>query len=282
MKFQFSYLLLLLVCLGGCGGQPDYIATPFFSEAAFSKIAVGMSEDRVRDLLGYPVSRFGPTPVSPGSAHSKIAWDYTVPASWEPSYPYHVFTVTFGPDRLVLGTWAGKGQQEQGEGAKENIERVLRCRRNIGDVVLTGFKESPARLAAGDPGVHVILLDRDCPAGTCKINAGPEWFQDAAPALLQRGTIAGVKHVYIGKHPDRYQEMVKALAPGAAGECYLRTSPGLGVTVQDTDSQMLLYKMGTLWSVTPADGFPHAQLGADDQKWLIRRLATGPDAPGDG
>ncbi len=275
MRSQISCLLLFFVYLGGCDSRSDYIATPFFSEAGFSKIAVGMSEDRVRNLLGYPVSRFGPTGESLGSTRSKIQWNYTVPASCEAPLRYRVFTVEFGPDRLVSGTLACEGSWETHEGVQDSIEAIVRCRRNVGDVILTGFEESTSVLAASDTGLYVILLDADCRAGACQINPGPDWFRDAAPNLLQKGTIAGVKHVYIGEHSDRYRELVKTLAPKAAGECYLRAEPALGFTVRDLDSRMLLYTRGTLWSVPGADSPPNAHLGADDQEWLIQHLGPG-------
>jgi hypothetical protein len=77
-----SVSVLIVLLLGGCGARPDYVATPFFSEAAFRNVHAGMSEDGVRALLGYPASRFGPVEV-PGKG-AKIKWDYAVPASWEP------------------------------------------------------------------------------------------------------------------------------------------------------------------------------------------------------
>src|SRR5512139_3613050 len=94
-----SVSVLVVLLLGGCGSRPDYVATPFFSEAAFRNVRPGMTEDEVRNLLGYPASRFGPVDV-PGKG-PKITWDYTAPASWEPPLRYHAFSVSLGPDRLV-------------------------------------------------------------------------------------------------------------------------------------------------------------------------------------
>ncbi len=102
-------LFLSILLLGGCGSRPDYVAPPFFSEAAFREVRPGLTEDAVRTLLGYPVSRFGPVEV-PGQV-TKIKWNYTVPASWEPPLRFHCFEVTFGPDgREYQGGPANRSQ----------------------------------------------------------------------------------------------------------------------------------------------------------------------------
>src|SRR5512136_2228454 len=97
--FLPSALLLAVLLLGGCGSRPDYVTTPFFSEAAFRTVRPGMTEAEVRALLGYPASRFGPLedPVK----GTKNTWQYAVPASWQPPLRFHDFNVTFGSNRLV-------------------------------------------------------------------------------------------------------------------------------------------------------------------------------------
>ena len=41
-----------MILLGGCGSLPDYVAPPFFSEAAFRDIRPALSEGAVRAILG--------------------------------------------------------------------------------------------------------------------------------------------------------------------------------------------------------------------------------------
>jgi hypothetical protein len=273
MNVRVFIAFLLLVSFTGCGHQPEYACTPFFKEAGFAKVTPGMSEQDVRDLLGFPLSHFGPVPESPGSERFKVTWEYTIPASRETPLRFRVFSVEFGADRLVSAKTACEGTWEPSEGCRQSIEAVLQWRRKVGDVVLTRSDGSTGKLRESDPGLYVILFDSDCRSATCRINTGPEWFSSALPELLKNGTVAGVKNLYIGKHPDTYQKRVAALAPVSSGEYYLISTPELCLTVRDLDSRMLLYKAGTLWSV-PAIYLQNAGLEADDQKWLIQRLGA--------
>ena len=269
-----SISLLVVLLVGGCGARPDYVATPFFSEAAFRNIRPGMSEDGVRTLLGYPASRFGPIDDPTGAKGPKITWNYAAPASWEPPLRFHDFSVTFGPDRLVSGTLTCEASWEWHDGVRQSIEAVQQSRRKIGDVVLTKPDGSTNVLRASDPGLYVILLDRDVSEGP-RLNSGPAWLGEAAPELLRKGSIAGIKHFYMGHRPADYEELVKELSPETARECYLDAEPEFNFTVWDLGSRMVLYKTGTIWSVPPGVyAFANGDLAADDQKWLILRLGT--------
>jgi len=241
-----------------------------------------MSEDGVRALLGYPASRFGPIEV-PGEG-PKIKWEYAVPASGNPPLRFHSFSVTFGPDRLVSGTLACEASWEWYDTVRQTIEAVQQCRRKIGEVVLTRPDGSTNLLRAGDPSLYVILLDGDASAGP-RLNLGPAWLGEAMPDLLQKGSIAGVKHLYVGHRPEDYEQLVKDLPPETARECYLYAAPEFNFTVWDVNSRMLLYKAGTNWSVPPGVYVLNGDLAAgaaEDLKWLFRRLGAEDAASGNG
>jgi hypothetical protein len=264
------FLLLAILLLGGCGSRPDYFAPPFFSEASFREVHPGLNEAAVRGLLGYPVSRFGPVEV-PGKG-SKIAWHYTVPASWQAPLRFHNFEVTFGPDGLVSGTLTCEASWAEGEGASDFIQAVQQCRRSIGDIVLRRPDDSTNGLRASQPGLYVLLLDGDVTHGP-RLNPGPSWLADALPELLQKGTIAGVKHLYVGHNPEAYGQLVRNLPAETARECYVDTEPEFKPTVWDRDSRLLLYKAGGMWSV-PGITTVNGDLVAEDQKWLVHRLGA--------
>jgi hypothetical protein len=263
-------LLLAVLLLGGCGSRPDYVASPFFSEAAFREVHPGMDGRAVRGLLGYPVSRFGPVAV-PGKG-SKIAWHYTVPVSSQTPMRFHSFEVTFGRDGLVSGTLTCEASWAEGEGASDSIQAVQQCRRSIGDIVLRRPDGSTNWLHAGQPGLYVVLLDGDGSHGP-RLNRGPNWLADALPELLQKGTIAGVKHLYVGHNPEAYGQLVRNLPAETAQECYVDTEPEFKPTVWDRDSRLLLYKAGGMWSV-PGITSANGDLVAEDQKWLVHRLGA--------
>lgn len=265
-------LVLVILLLGGCGSRPDYVAPPFFSEAAFRQVHPGQSADAVRALLGYPVSRFGPIEM-PGKG-SKVVWNYAVPGSSEPPLRFRGFEVTFGPDGRVLGTLTCETTWEESDGVKDSVQAVQQCRRKIGDLVLTRPDGSTNRLHAGQPGLYVLLLDGDVTDGP-RLNGGPEWLADALPGLLEKGTIAGVKHFYIGHSPEAYGELLGHLPAEVARECYANAEPEFELTVWDKTSRMLLYKAGHLWSV-PGITSVNGELVAEDQQWLVHRLGAEP------
>ena len=265
--------VLAVLLLGGCGSRPDYVATPFFSEAAFREVHAGMSEDEVRALLGYPVSRFGP--IEDPVKGTKNTWQYTVPASWEPPLRFHTFDVTFGSNRLVSGTLTCESSWEESDGVRQSIEAVKQWRREIGDMALIRPDESTDVLRASDSGLYVILLDGDAMDGP-SLSAGPAWLEDALPELLQKRTVAGVKHLYVGHRAADFGELVKDLPPEAARECYLEAAPEFSPTARDSDSRLVLYQAGRIWSVPAIYHDSNADLQVDDQKWLIHRLGAEP------
>ena len=270
MKSRILFLVLLLSLLGGCERHPQYSAAPFFSETGFSKVEVGMSENQVRDLLGYPVSRFGP--IDPPA--STITWEYTAPASSKSPLQYQVFFIKFGKDGRVASKLTCSGTWEPHEGVPKTIEAIQKLRRKIGNVVLTGFEGVTGKLQESDPGIYVILLDGDCPAGICQVNTGPKWFQETAPQLIEKEIITGIKHFYIGEKPDEYKNRVGSLLPDASNECYLSAQPVLDLTVMDLDSRILLYQAGILWTLPSTYGFTNVELAEDDQKWIIQKLGN--------
>ncbi len=270
-----SALLLAILLCGGCGSQVDYIAPPFFSENAFREVRPGLKQAAVRDLLGYPVFRFGPVEV-PGKGF-KITWNYALPASWEPPVRCRSFAVTFGPDGLVSSTLSCETSWEATDGTRDSIHAIQQCRRRLGNLVLTRPDGSTNMLFATQPGLYVLLLDGDG-ADSARLNPGPNWLEEALPGLLQNRTIAGVKHLYIGHRPESYGELVGRLPAQTARECYVSAEPELTLTVWDKDSRLLLYQAGAIWSV-PGITSNNGELAAEDQKWLVHRLGTQPTAP---
>ncbi len=270
MSIRLSILLMFLVCLAGCDRKACYIAAPFFTEEAFSQVTPGMSESEVRDLIGYPFSRFGPS-----EPDRTVLWEYSAPGSAKPPLLFQHFSVKFGPDGRVVDKLACEGSWEEHEGVQGTIEAFAKSRRMIGDLNLTSLDGASVRMDVKDPGLYVFLLDTDGGEDTCLINTGPQWFQDAVPALQEQNVITGIRHVYIGARPDLYQNLFNGISAEISRDYFLKVEPELSLTVRDRDSLMLLYRAGTLWSVPPADGHPNAELGAADQEWLIRRLGAG-------
>lgn len=274
-----SVSVLAVLLFGGCGSRPDYVTTPFFSEAAFRSIHPGMTEDEVRALLGYPASRFGP--IEDPVKGTKNTWQYAVPAFWEPPLRFHDFSVTFGSNRLVSSTLACEASWQESPGARQSIEAVQQCRRKIGDMALIRPNGSTNELRASDSGLYVIFLDGDAMAGP-RLSAGPAWLAEALPEFLQQGTVAGIKHFYVGHRAVDYGELVKDLPPETARECYLESAPEFSPTARDSDSRLVLYKAGSIWSVPAIYPDGNADLAVDDQKWLIHRLGAEPGGPRNG
>jgi len=274
-----SVSVLVVLLLGGCSSRPDYVATPFFSEAAFRNVRPGMTEDEVRNLLGYPASRFGPyeDPVK----GTKTDWNYTVPASWEPPLGFHTFDVTFGSNRLVSGTLTCEGSWEESDGVRQFTEAIQQCQRKVGDLALIRPDGSTNVLRASGSHLYLILLDSDVSDGP-RLNAGWAWLGEALPELLQQGTVAGVKHLYVGHRAEDYGELVKDLPPETARECYLEAEPEFSPTAWDSGSRLVLYKAGSLWSVPAILSGPKGDLAVDDQKWLIHRLGAEAVGPANG
>lgn len=262
--------MVLLVLLVGCGSRPDYVATPFFSEAAFREVHTRMGENAVRAVLGYPASRFGPVEV-PGNG-SKMTWHYTVPASGEPPLQFHSFDVTFGPDGLVSSKLICEASWQESDGVKDSVEAVRQSRRRLGDVVLTRPDGSTNVLRASNPGLYVVLLDGDGTDGP-RLNAGPAWLAEALPGLVKTGAVAGVLHFYVGQRSLGYGGLTRNLSAETARDCYLDADPELHRTVWDSTSGLLLYKAGEIWSV-PAITTSNGHLAAEDQKWLVQRLGA--------
>ena len=103
-------------------------------------------------------------------------------------------------------------------------------------------------LRASGSDLYLILLDRDASDGP-RLNAGWAWLGEALPELLQQGTVAGVKHLYVGHRAEDYGELVKDLPPETARECYLEAEPEFRPTAWDSGSRLVLYQAGSLWSV---------------------------------
>ena len=273
LKQLLSFTVLcVLITFAVCSSKPDYAATPFFSEEAFSRIEAGMSEDEVRDLAGYPVSRFGPVKISEDSSKTKTYWEYTVPSSCKEPLHFRGYSVTFSSDGIVTEVVVHDSTWEMHEGVQDSIEAVQRCRREIGDIIFKGFDDKTDTIKSSEPGVFVILLDIDCRMETCSINPGPDWFVSESPAMLESGKTAGIQHVYIGEHPDPYRELVDLQKKDEKTGFYLAAEPGLGLTVWELDGLMLICKNGTIWSVPGSAALEHRREREDDQKWLLNRL----------
>ncbi len=271
MKTPVAFILPLAALLTACGSRTDYTATPFFSEAAFRQVRKGMTQSEVRDLVGCPASRFGP--VSDSVTGPRTRWEYSVPTSSKPPMRFKSFSVNFGPDGKVIDSLVCEASWEPSDGAEATIDAIRQSRRKLNDLVLIRPDGSTNILRATDPGLHVILLDRD--AGTKpRLNPGPPWFVEAMPELFQKGKIAGIEHLYLGHYLSEYQQLIQALAPERARECYryLDAVAEFKPTVRDHDSLILLYKNGELWSL-PGTYSAHAEAAAEDQQWLLHRLA---------
>ncbi len=264
--------LLLVLLFEGCSSRPDYLAGPFFSETAFRQVRPGLDESGVRALLGFPVSRFGPVEV-PGQTR-KLVWHYAVPRSSEPPMRFHDFEVTFGPDGLVSGTLTCEASWQPSDGAADSIQAVKHCRRRVGDLVLLRPDRPTNLLRATQRGLFLLLLDDDVTDGPT-LNPGPKWLEESLPELLQKQTIAGVKHLYVGHRHEAYAKLVLNLAAEVGRECYEATEPELTLAVWDKDSRLLLYKAGDTWSV-PGITMRNAELVAGDQRWLVHRLGNEP------
>ncbi len=266
-------LVLFVLVVAGCGSRPDYVAPPFFSEAAFRDVHPGLSGGAVRALLGYPVSRFGPVEVA--GQGSRTRWHYSVPRSSEAPMRFRNFEVTFGSDGLVSGTLVCEASWEESDGASDSIEAVQQCRRSLGDLFLTRPDGSTNVLHASDRALYILLLDGDVTEGP-RLNPGPLWLSEALPELRQKRIIAGVKHLYAGHRHDAYVELVRKLSAETAQECYTDTQPEIKRTVWDKDSGWLLYEAGEIWSLPGITGL-NSDLVAEDQKWLVHRLGAPPN-----
>ncbi len=275
MNIWLASMLSLAACLvTGCGPRQNYSATPLFSQSAFRQVRKGMTHSEVRELLGCPASRFGP--IADPVTGPRTRWEYTVPPAWEPPMRFRSFTVNFGPDGRVLDTLACEASWENSDGAQAAIQAIKQSRRKLGDIALIRPGGSTNVLHGTDPGLHVILIDRDAGAAP-RLNRGPGWFFETMPELLRKGTIASVNHLYLGTHSQDYYQLIKELPVERARDCYLflDSTPEFKATVQDLDSAMLLYKSGELWSVPGTPIGPNAEAAIEDQKWLLHHLAAG-------
>lgn len=265
-------LAVILGALAACACakvQIGYIAAPFFSEERFARVRPGMTDEQVRDLLGYPLSRFGPVLGS-----GRVDWMYAFPASVEPPIRYPNFEVSFSPEGTVLSVAVREAGMEDHASLSDRLHSEKNCVRDVGDLCLIRPDTTTDVLKATDPGLYVFLLDHDSvDEGPRSLNRGPDWFRDAVEGLLRDGTIKAVRHLYIGTHPARYAALVAGLPPEQARRCYLDTVPPVDLTNRDLDSCMLLFKAGRLYSV-PVLYYTNLDDCIEDQKWLIRKLGT--------
>jgi outer membrane protein assembly factor BamE (lipoprotein component of BamABCDE complex) len=264
--------LALIVCaafLGACSRKPDYVANPYFSDKKFAQVKPGMTGDEVRDLLGCPLDRFGPIAEDGG----RVDWNYTFPAEVTTGpVRFHQFTVAFGSDGKVRKAQMNQAGMEWSPGLADSAFSARNLKRRIGAFHLIRSDRSTETLRPDDARLHVILLDRERRGGGARINNGPKWFEEERDELLRAGTIASVKHAYLGNDPEEYMTLANPLGAAEARNCFIDVKPAVELSNRDLDSEILLYKSGALYSM-PRLPFSNPDDGIADQKWLIQRLA---------
>lgn len=151
----------------------DYVASPFFTLEAFGKVERGMTEDQVRQLIGYPLERGGFDVKS-------CIWTYTVPPD-RPKGWYRHCTVAFDEKthRAIrvrdhfgaystgyLRAWVDKVHWKVGE---------IRLFRSNGDELRLTPSTPKPYIIVFDPGLRLLPMP-GLPAGlTDRLQAGLDY-----------------------------------------------------------------------------------------------------------
>lgn len=289
MKHTIIITLSLIICFSGCSKQPktEYVASPDFSEINFANIQTGMTLHEVLDILGVPLSVFGPI-----QGTSEYILVYTGPSSTsllrksdggDEHIKYHSYSVRINASNHVAKLHNNEAGCEYHEGLDRTIHANENYRRQIGNLKLQSPDGASKVLDSNDPGLYIIVLTRGgCNGDSCDItSAGPLWLHSSMQDMLDRGVVKGFCYLYIGDQPKDFTDSIQLLGKSQANEFYAQTEPAIELTVRDEDSRMLLYKSGTIHSVPPINYLldennqpvPY-EVVIEIQKWLINKLGS--------
>ena len=289
MKRTIIITMSLIICFSGCLKRPknEYVASPDFSEVNFAKIQPGMTLHEVLDILGVPLSVFGPI-----QGANEYSLEYTGPSSASllrksdsgtEHIKYHGYSVRFDASNLVTKLHNNEVTCEYHEGIDRTIHANENYQRQIGKLKLQSTDGTSRVLDSNDTGLYIIVLTRGgCSGDSCSITSeGPSWLHDSIQEMLDSGIVKEKCYLYIGDQTRAFADSVKLLGKTQASKFYIQTDPAMELTTRDNDSRILLYKSGRIYSVPPISfaldennqPVPY-EVEIRIQKWLINKLGT--------